>query len=114
MGLANYREAIHDAHFWQALCATARFVVMASPLTIFFALLPALALNSIPDRRQNAYRLMIFLPAMITISVAGLIWRWLYSTEFGLFNVILSHVGIKVPWLTDTAMAMKSVVICDW
>jgi multiple sugar transport system permease protein len=111
VGLANYLEAIHDPHFWQAFTATARFVGMTSPLTILIALALALALNTIPDRRQRAYRLLIFLPGMITISVAGLVWRWLYSTEFGLFNVILGYIGYKAPWLTDTAWAMKSIVL---
>jgi multiple sugar transport system permease protein len=57
------------------------------------------------------YRLMIFLPTMITISVAGLVWRWLYASEFGLFNVALGHFGIKVPWITDTTWAMRSIVL---
>jgi multiple sugar transport system permease protein len=111
IGLANYREALHDAHFWLALGATARFVLMASPFTVVIALMLALALSTIPDRRQNVYRLLIFVPTMITISVAGLVWRWLYATEFGLFNVILGHFGAKAPWLSDTAWAMKSVVL---
>jgi multiple sugar transport system permease protein len=110
-GLANYREALHDPHFWQALIATAKFVLMACPLTVLLALVLALALNTIPDRRQNVYRLLIFLPTMITISVAGLVWRWLYNSEFGLFNVILSHFGRKVDWLGDTHMAMRSIVL---
>jgi multiple sugar transport system permease protein len=111
VGLANYREALNDPRFWTALGATARFVVLASPLTVLIALVLALGLSTIPDRRQHAYRLMIFVPTMITISVAGLVWRWLYSTEFGLFNAILANFGVKVPWLTDTDWAMKSIVL---
>src|SRR5438874_750240 len=78
IGLANYREALHDKYFWQALGATAKFVVMTSPLTILIALLIALGISTVPDRRQHVYRLAVFVPAMITISVAGLVWRWLY------------------------------------
>jgi multiple sugar transport system permease protein len=111
IGLANYQEALHDPHFWQAMSATLRFLVMATPLTVLLALVLALAINTLPDRRQNLYRLLIFLPTMITISVAGLVWRWLYATEFGLFNVILGHFGWKVDWLTDVNMATKSIVI---
>ena len=111
IGFANYREAMHDPYFWQALRATFRFVIMASPLTVLLALLLALGISTIPDRRQHAYRLAIFVPTMITISVAGLVWRWLYNTEFGLFNAILGHFGWKVPWLTDTRWAMRSLVL---
>lgn len=111
IGLAHYREALADPHFWLALWATLRFVIMSVPLTVALALILALAMNTIPDRRQNVYRLLVFLPTMITISVAGLVWRWLYNSEFGLFNIILGHFGWKVDWITDVHMAMKSIVI---
>lgn len=111
VGLANYREAWNDPHFWRALWATIWFVGMASPLTVLLALVLALAISTIPDRRQHAYRLMIFLPTMITITVAGLVWRWLYNTEFGLLNAILDPLGVKAPWLTDADWAMPSIVL---
>lgn len=110
IGLANYREAFADERFWKALWATARFVGMTSPLTILVALSLALAISTLPDRRQDVYRLMVFLPTMITITVAGLVWRWLYNTEFGLLNAILDNFGFKAPWLTKPAWAMPSLV----
>lgn len=110
-GLANYDEALHDRDFWNALGATARFVIMASPLTILIALVLSLAISNIPERRQHVYRLSFFVPTMITISVAGLVWRWFYSTEFGLFNAILANFGVKVPWITDATWAMRSIVL---
>jgi multiple sugar transport system permease protein len=108
----NYAEAWGDARFWTALWATVRFVAMASPLTIVLALLLALGLNALPDRRMNAYRVMIFLPTMITISVAGILWRWFYNAEFGMLNQVLAALGLdKIPWITSTDWAMKSVVL---
>ena len=110
VGLDNYQEALRDPYFGKSLWATIRFVVMASPLTVGLALLLALAISTIPERRQHFYRLAVFLPTMITISVAGILWRWMYSTEFGAFNAMLSKVGMRIPWLTDTSFAMKSIV----
>jgi multiple sugar transport system permease protein len=111
VGLAHYREALGDPYFWQALGATARFVLMACPLTILLALLLALAISTVPDRRQHFYRLAVFVPGMVTISVAGLVWRWLFSQDFGLFNAFLGHFGWQIPWITDTDWAMKSIVL---
>ena len=111
IGLANYREAFNDERFWRALWATIRFVGMTSPLTILLALSLALAISTIPDRRQDVYRLMVFLPTMITITVAGLVWRWLYNTEFGLLNAALDMFGYKAPWLTNRHWAMPSIVL---
>jgi len=112
IGLDNYREAFGDPYFWKALWATARFVVLTSPLTVLIALALALGISASSPRRQHIYRLLIFLPTMITISVAGLLWRWMLSTDFGLFNAYLERFGIAhIPWLTDTRLAMKSIVL---
>src|SRR5579871_105112 len=111
IGTGNYSEALGSAYFWKALGATFRFVVMAVPLTILLGLLIAVGIEAVPVRRQALYRAAYFLPTLITVTVAGLLWRWFFNSEFGLFNALLAPLGIKVPWLTDTAWAMRSVVI---
>ena len=110
VGLANYREALHDPYFWKALKATGLFVVMAVPLTIGTGLLLALGVNALP-KRQSFYRACFVLPTMINIAVAGLLWRWFYNSEFGLFNALLASSGVKIPWLSSEAMAMPSIVL---
>lgn len=111
IGLGNYAEAMGDPYFWNAMRATALFTVLVVPLTVVLALALAAGLNALPPRREHLYRLCIFVPTMITISVAGLVWRWFYNGEFGLFNAILGEVGIKVPWVTDPDWAMPSIVL---
>ena len=111
VGLGNYREALADPDFRSALLATVLFVVMAVPMTVGAALGLAVLLDQLPQRRQNVYRVVLFLPTMITISVAGLIWRWFYNSEFGLFNALLAPLGVKVPWLSDPNVAMPAVVL---
>jgi len=121
VGLDNYYEAVlkpgpdgkrGDERFWLALWATARFVVMAVPCTVGLALLLAVGINSLPEGRQPFYRLCIFIPTMITISVAGILWRWFYNSQFGVFNALLDRVGIPpVNWITDKALAMPSIVL---
>jgi len=111
VGLANYSEALHDKYFWKALAATFRFVVLQVPLSVALALSTALALHALPKGRQAPYRAACFLPAMISISVAGILWRWFYNNEFGLLNAWLAHFGMKAPWISDPRWAMKSLVL---
>jgi multiple sugar transport system permease protein len=111
VGLGNYAEALADPNFGRALRATALFVLMVVPLTVGIALLLAVGLESVPERRQNWYRLAIFVPTMVTISVAGVLWRWFFEAEFGLFNAFLAHLDLKVPWLTSTWWALPSIVM---
>ena len=112
IGLTNYREALSDQYFRRALWATARFVMMAVPCTVGLALLLAVGINALPERRQPFYRLCIFVPTMITISVAGILWRWFYNSQFGVFNALLAKVGVEpINWITDKALAMPSIVL---
>jgi multiple sugar transport system permease protein len=121
VGIDNYAEALWqrhpdgahgDAYFRQALWATIRFVVLASPSTIALALILALAVSVVPDRRQHLYRLLIFLPTMITISVGGILWRWFYADQFGLFNKLLNRFGFdEIHFLTERHLAMRSIVV---
>jgi multiple sugar transport system permease protein len=110
-GLTNYAEALRDPFFWKALGVTTTFVMLASPLTILLALLLASLLNNIPDGRQNLYRAMIFLPTIVSIAVAALMWRWFYATEFGLFNAMLPP-SMALPWLSKYGwLSMLSIVL---
>jgi multiple sugar transport system permease protein len=111
LGMGNYAEALGSGYFWQSMWATFRFVLMSVPLTVVLALLAALGVHAIPRGRQTVYRAAYFLPVLVSISVAGILWRWFYNSEFGLFNAYLSVLGVKAPWITDTAWAMKSIVL---
>ena len=49
---------------------------------------------------------------MLPVSIVYLIWSWLYSSDYGLFNNYLARLGIGgVNWLTDSNVAMLSVVV---
>ncbi len=111
IALGNYREATGDPYFWRAVGTTLRFVVFSVPLTVIIALGVAVGINSIPRRRQAFYRAAFFLPTMLTISVAAILWRWFYNTEFGIFNAYLSKIGVSIPWLTDANWAMVSIIL---
>src|SRR5437868_93568 len=112
VGFDNYVEALSDPYFAKALWATARFVLMAVPCTVGLALLLAVGLQTLPERRQNSYRLCIFVPTMLTISVAGILWQWFYNNDFGVFNALLRRAGFAArPWITSEHWAMPSIVL---
>lgn len=114
VGAANYQEALKDEYVTKALWATVRFVVMAVPSTIVLALLLALGLAAVPEKRRPFWRALCYLPHLLTVSVVGLLWRWFYNTEFGLFNAYLVKFfgpQAKQPWLSDVNLAMPAIVI---
>jgi len=110
IGWANYREALGDARFLRSLLVTGCFVLMTVPLNLLVALGLAAAVSALPQR-QGFYRSIIYLPVLLNITVAALLWRWFYSTKFGLFNKLLEPWGISLPWLTDAALALPSISV---
>src|SRR3954453_10072424 len=128
-GLANYSEAMHDTNFLKGLRVTVLFVVLCVPLTVGLALGLAAGLDALPERQQRACRIGLFAPTMITISVAGILWRWFYDSNFGIFNAylvgfqnfIVRHVPstmnwfashpLQIPWLNSTSWALPSIVL---
>ena len=86
-------------------------VVCIMPLTVALALSLAVGIDAVPEKRQAFYRSAFFVPGMLTVSVVGILWRWFYNPEFGVFNAALAPTGYKAPWLSDPTWAVGSIVL---
>lgn len=110
IGLANVRAMINDPLVAQALKVTTLYAVASVPLHLIFGLGLALLLNA-KIVGLRFYRTAFYLPSVLSGVAVALLWRWLFSGEFGLFNALLAYVGIKGPsWLGDPAWALPSLV----
>lgn len=111
IGAQNYAELFADRQFWQAMLNTGIFVVLGVPTVIITSLAIALALNRSQSRFFRALRSFYFVPAITAIVAVALVWGYLFNTQFGLFNYLLSTVGLPpVPWLSDPVVVKFSVV----
>jgi multiple sugar transport system permease protein len=112
VGLANYRTLFGDPVFWESLRNTALFVVIGVPSILVSSLTVAIALNRSQSRFFRALRVFYFFPAITAIVAISLIWGYLYNTQFGLLNYLLSLVGAgPVQWLSDPVIAKFSVAL---
>jgi multiple sugar transport system permease protein len=112
IGLGNYRTLFADPVFWSSLRNTAFFIVIGVPTIIVSSLTVAIALNQSTSRWFRALRVFYFFPAITAIVAISLIWGYLYNTQFGLFNYLLSLVGVApVQWLSDPLVAKFSVAL---
>lgn len=111
VGLRNYRRLLQDDLFWTSLANTAIYVAMAVPLGLVVALALALAMNQ-RLREVAFYRTAFYLPSILPLFALSLIFVWLLNPRFGLFNYVLSFVGLPpVNWLGDPRMAKVSLVL---
>lgn len=110
-GLRNYELMLADPTFARALINTFAYTAGSASLGIAAALALALLLNQkVPG--IGTFRALLFLPALMSEVVSAMVFQWLYSTDLGLFNWVLTCLGCEpVPWLTSTRWAMLSVIL---
>jgi multiple sugar transport system permease protein len=113
IGIQNYISIFSDPVFYGVLSNTLIFVV--STITVSFVAGFAIALMISKVQRGRSLIFVLFLiPMMLPHSMVGLMWKLLYHTEYGLFNWLLSKVGIgPVGWLSDPRYALLSVIIIE-
>lgn len=110
VGLKNFRELLSDPLVWQALRVTTLYAFTSIPLTIALGLFLAMLMNT-KIRGVRLYRTAFYLPSVLSGVAVALLWRWLFSPEFGLINLFLAQFGIQGPsWLGDENWALPSLV----
>ncbi|NUR84602.1 MAG: sugar ABC transporter permease [Nonomuraea sp.] len=112
VGLDNFARILADGKFWQATFNTLVFVAASVPITLAAGLALAIALNSGISRLKTFFRVSFYLPVVSSGVAIAVIWRYLLSTDTGLFNSALRLIGIDGPaWLNDTATALPSLIM---
>ena len=111
LGFGNYSQLIKDPLFYKAVLNTVYYVGVSVPLGVMLAFLMAIALNQ-KLRGQTWFRTIFYLPSVVSGIAVALLWGWLLNSDFGLFNFLLSKIGIAGPkWLFSTTWAMPSIII---
>ena len=111
IGLGNYRELFADKVFRKALTNTSIYVVFVVPCSILLSLLIAVLLNS-KIRCKGLFQTLYFLPYVTSVIAIGIVWSWIFNSNYGLLNYILSWFGIEaVPWLNSPDYALAALII---
>jgi multiple sugar transport system permease protein len=122
VGLGNYAEALFkDSLFWKAMYNTVYFAVANVGIGTFVCLGFAILINS-ARRLSGFYRTVYFMPVMMSLIAASVVWGFIYQPRFGILNTILLFIAQflhlppppEIGWLTDPKMAMNSIVLMNW
>jgi multiple sugar transport system permease protein len=119
IGLNNYAEALVDDHvFWQALGNSVYFTLGNVVLGSGLALLIANALRSLPALRTFV-RLAYFMPAVVTVVAAAVVWKAIFEPRFGILNnglyFVTELLGLpgfpEIGWTTTTQWSMPTIIL---
>lgn len=107
--LDNYIYMFHDKSFIQALKNTAKLMAVVPVITIFCSLVLAFVLNQCKLKEMVLYRTIFYFPNIVSLTVVGIIWSFVFHPNVGIVNKILGAVGLgslQRSWLGDSKTAL--------
>lgn len=110
VGLMNYKKLFVSPVFYQVMGNTFLYLILAVPFLTVFPLFLAVLINQ-KIRCITLYKILIYLPVIVSIVVAAIAFKWLYA-QAGILNYVVEALGYNpIGWLTDTRYALVSVTI---
>ena len=109
VGLDNYIYMFHDKSFIQALKNTAKLMAVVPVITISCSLVLAFVLNQCKLKEMVLYRTIFYFPNIVSLTVVGIIWSFVFHPNVGIVNKILGAVGLESlqrSWLGDSKTAL--------
>ncbi|OME82100.1 sugar ABC transporter permease [Paenibacillus sp. FSL A5-0031] len=112
IGLDNYIYAMRDDPvFWDTVVNTVYFSAGLVPLNIVLSLLLAMLL-----KRKiwgiGLFRTAIFTPVVVSLVVWGIVWKFIFSTDGGLVNLLIrTFGGTEIAWLFSETWTMPTVIV---
>lgn len=118
VGLANYLRAFHDSVFWASFRNNLEMIIAVTVIPSIVGLLLAVFLfdymaRSFGHSLVNFFRGGFYLPQVLPVAVAGVVWGWILNPTYGSLNWIFKHVGLGFlahNWLGDAATALPTVM----
>ncbi|RKP58232.1 sugar ABC transporter permease [Cohnella endophytica] len=112
-GLKNFDKALSDDNFWHSVKNNCYFILFSVfvqvPIIVFLSLL-----ISNVKKLKGLYKTAVFIPSVMSTAVVGILWSFIYEPDIGLFNVILTKIGLNpVMWLSEPKSAMISILITN-
>lgn len=114
VGLRYYAKLIKDPSFFKSIGRTIVFtfftVAGRTILGILFAVI--LVNKKIPGKA--VFRSILVLPWFFPDVVIGLLWKWLFNSNYGLINFLLQKLSLissPIEWLSTASTAMGSVIV---
>ena len=111
IGLVNFTDLFNDTNWWLSLYNTFYLLIFSVPLGILIALGLALLLNT-KICGITIYRTIFYLPSIIPIVAAAVVWQYVLNPQFGVLNNLLSIAGINGPgWLNSPDWAKPALIL---
>ncbi len=114
VGLENYTYMFSDKRFVKSLLNSLKLMLVVPPVTLAFSLLLATVISQSHLREKAFYRTVFFFPSVLSLTVVGIIWSFIFHPTMGLVNHALTNIGLSHlthAWLGDSSSALWCIAI---
>ena len=118
IGLGNYIDLARDSAFWLSFQNSLWMILAMVVVPTLIGLLLASVLFDYVGKHFNGavasfLRATYYLPQILPVSVAGILWNWILNAQTGALNQVLRGLGVDDPpnWLGSTSTALPSVML---
>ena len=113
VGWKNFQRLIVTPRFWTSVSNTLIFTAVTVPIELILGLGLAAMLNKAFYGR-GIVRLAVLFPWALPTALNALMWRWMYNSDFGVFNSVLLQSGVinqSINWLGKIPLAMMAMMM---
>ena len=113
VGFNNFKSLMGDDNFLQAMQNTIAIIVLVTLFTIFFAILFGAILHRGKFKGKNFFRVIFYVPNILSIVVIAGIFGAIYNPSTGLLNTFLRAIGLDPlahQWMGDQNIVLYSII----
>lgn len=111
--LTNFKEVMTDRVWWQSVWQASYITLIALTFQNALAFMLAWACDR-EIRLKNFYRVIFFIPPVLSEVVVGLVWKWILDGNYGILNSWLVHLGfpnLVRDWLSNPNSALTTLAV---
>lgn len=115
VGLDNFKTLLNNPLFGKIMLNSAIWVIVSLLFQFHIGFLIALGLRK-KFKLRGLYQALVFYPWAVSGFLIGILFRWMFNSEFGVFNDMLMRSGITatpVPWLANPNLALLAVIVAN-
>ncbi|WP_027088120.1 carbohydrate ABC transporter permease [Cohnella panacarvi] len=113
VGLDNFKNAFSDTNFRTAIINNMYFIVFSVGIQVPVIIIFALLISNV-KRLKGFYKTTVFMPSILSTSVIGILWQFIYDPDIGPITDFLGWFGIDpIYWLAESEWAMVAILITN-
>jgi len=113
-GIRNYeRLFLETPEYWKALWVNIRFAFISTTIQTILGFFLAVMVINLTRRWQDFFKVSLYMPVIFPAAVVSIMWRFIYTPDFGLLNQFLRAIGLDGltrAWLGEPGLALGALI----